>query len=164
MNPIPNYPRYSISKDGKTVVGPKGEMKIQMNNCGYRTVQITNNEKKHTFSIARLMALTYIPNPDNKASIDHINRIRTDDRLENLQWATMLEQCVNKTKYCSNTSGVRNVRMDSRRGHGEKRWIYQKCINGKKYRKAQYTKSGACFEQYCHSRLIGLLHCQSPSS
>ena len=150
MNPIPNYPRYSISKDGKTVVGPKGEMKIQMNNCGYRTVQITNNEKKHTFSIARLMALTYIPNPDNKASIDHINRIRTDDRLENLQWATLLEQCVNKSKYCSNTSGVKNIYLNRGRA---KRFIYSRQRNGIEYTKACYTLPQACFEQYCHSRM-----------
>ena len=77
MKLIPNFPRYSISKDGLTIRGPHGNMKIQTNNCGYRTVQISNNQKKHSFTIARLMALTYIPNPDNKPTIDHINRDRS---------------------------------------------------------------------------------------
>ena len=106
MKLIPNFPKYSISIDGKTVIGPRGEMKIQMNNCGYR--------------------------------------------LENLQWATMLEQCVNKSKYCSNTSGVKNIYLNRGRA---KRFIYSRQRNGIEYTKACYTLPQACFEQYCHSRM-----------
>jgi len=157
MKLIPNFPRYSISKDGLTIRGPYGNMKIQTNNCGYRTVQISNNQKKHSFTIARLMALTYIPNPDNKPTIDHINRDRSDDRLENLRWADLSEQCSNKTLYNNNTSGVKNVRRDEKLGpHSLKAWIYLRTTKGIKYRKSCRSLPHACFEQFCHTRLLTL--------
>lgn len=39
----------------------------------------------------RLVAMAYIPNPDNKEEVDHINNIRTDNRVENLRWVTSEE-------------------------------------------------------------------------
>ena len=45
--------------------------------------------------VSRLVALTFIPNPDNKSDVDHINTIRTDDSLENLRWVTRSENMNN---------------------------------------------------------------------
>jgi hypothetical protein len=42
--------------------------------------------------------MAFIPNPENKPTVDHINRIRTDNRIENLRWATFMEQTTNKGK------------------------------------------------------------------
>lgn len=151
MELIPNYPNYSISRDGKTVIGCKGEMRIQTNNCGYRTVQLTNNGKKHSFSIAKLLALTFIPNPENKRTIDHINRDRSDDRIENLRWATDHEQGFNKGRYSTNTSGVKNISIKKK---GRKRYQYEKKYKGVIYKTNSYSMPEACFEQFCHSRMI----------
>tara|TARA_R110000765_G_scaffold279461_3_gene377090 strand:- start:76 stop:537 length:462 start_codon:yes stop_codon:yes gene_type:complete len=153
MELIPNYPNYSISIDGKTVIGCKGEMRIQTNNCGYRVVQLTHNGKKHSFSIAKLLALTFIPNPENKRTIDHINRDRSDDRIENLRWATDQEQGFNKGTYSTNTSGVKNISIKKR---GQKIYQYEKKYKGVIYKTTSYSMPEACFEQFCHSRMISL--------
>ena len=43
-----------------------------------------------------MLAQCFIPNPDNKTTVDHINRVRDDNRLENLRWATHAEQMENR--------------------------------------------------------------------
>lgn len=44
----------------------------------------------------RIIAIIFVPNPDNLPEVDHINRLKTDDRAENLRWVTSSENCSNK--------------------------------------------------------------------
>lgn len=149
MKLIPNYNNYYITRDGNVVNIKSGlTLKTFKSNVGYRICQLYGNKKRHSFTIARLLAITYIPNPDNKGTIDHINRDRTDDRIENLRWATELEQCQNKSLMSSNTSGVKNINKMKHR------WVYSRMIQGNIYRKSHTDKIKTCFEQYIHSRLI----------
>ena len=57
--------------------------------------RINLNKKK--YSVHRLVALTFLENPDNKPYVDHINRNPSDNRLENLRWATGYENNMNRT-------------------------------------------------------------------
>ena len=52
---------------------------------GYQYVQLSKYNKKKIFRIHRLIAETFIPNPNNLSEIDHINTIKTDNRVENLR-------------------------------------------------------------------------------
>ena len=62
---------------------------------GYIRCHLNNKFcKKH-----RILALQFIENPDNLPEIDHINRIRTDNRLENLRWVSNSENQKNKSSY-----------------------------------------------------------------
>lgn len=70
--------------------------RIAFNVKGYPTISLTVNCKKvYVGSIHKLVAMAFIPNTDNKPQIDHINTIRTDNRVCNLRWVTNKENAYN---------------------------------------------------------------------
>ena len=74
-----------ISKCGKVI--ENGVIRKQyLCPKGYLKVHVTLRGKKGPQFVHRLLAYAYIPNPENHTSIDHINEIKTDNRLENLRW------------------------------------------------------------------------------
>lgn len=69
---------------------------MEINGChdkdGYGKIMLTNIDgKQTTFRRARLIAINWIPNPDNKPEVDHIDCDRTNDSVSNLRWVTSEE-------------------------------------------------------------------------
>jgi hypothetical protein len=61
------------------------------NRKGYNTLCFTKDKVKKTVKVYRIVAIAFIENPENKATVNHKNGIKTDDRAENLEWMTNLE-------------------------------------------------------------------------
>lgn len=89
---------YLISDDGKLYsTRSKRYLKHAVDKYGYIYYVISINGKRSTHKAHRLVAVAFIPNPENKPTVDHKNGIRADNRVENLIWATVREQFLNPT-------------------------------------------------------------------
>ena len=91
-----------VAENGNITQNDK-EIKPYLNG-GYMTVKLKINGLK-VMRVHRLVALAFIPNPDNKPCVDHIDGVRFHNFVENLRWCTQDENMNyelvirNKTKY-----------------------------------------------------------------
>lgn len=153
---IPGYEgRYQASNLGRIKSILRGETrikKLRLDKCGYLQVCININGKQYNKTVHRLIAKTFIKNIDNKPCIDHVNTIRTDNRVENLRWVTHKENCnneltrkhlseVNKGKELSeeHKTKLKLSRIDIK---GEKNPFYGKTHSEESKKKMSESKRG----------------------
>ncbi len=103
---------YRISNKGRVFALPKNRtgrggsdrpykgktLKRSLSQFGYMRVALTRNRELRTFQVHRLVTMGFIHNPENKPEVNHINGIKDDNRVENLEWVTRSENHIHAHK------------------------------------------------------------------
>lgn len=94
MKDIPGYEgRYAITSCGRVYSHlTHKELKQQTMKNGYKHIVLLDKNQHHNgYLVHRLVALTYLPNPNNYPEVDHLDHIRSHNYINNLQWVTHKE-------------------------------------------------------------------------
>lgn len=83
---------YAITSCGKVwSYRRKMFLKPSISQKGYAYVSLMKDGASKKFRVHRLVAEAFIPNPENKPEVNHINEVKTDNYVSNLEWATRVE-------------------------------------------------------------------------
>lgn len=87
---VSEFPIYSVSNLGRVRNNERNYiMHGGYDRDGYRQVTLSYNDKQYNRRICRLVAIAFIPNPDNLPVVNHKDENRENDRVDNLEWCTV---------------------------------------------------------------------------
>ena len=124
---INDYSNYLIYDDGRVYSKNRKRFLIPCLRKNYLRVGLSNSENRKWFLVHRLVALHYIPNPNNYPEVDHIDMDKSNNNLNNLQWATSKMNKVNR-KEVTNT-GEKYITLNKQKNRNYTRFHIK--INGK---------------------------------
>lgn len=87
---IKSLERYMNNK-GKPQIVKEKILKQSTINSGYKRVELSKDGNRKPFLVHRLVALAFVPNPDNKPHVNHIDENKVNNCSENLEWVTLKE-------------------------------------------------------------------------
>jgi hypothetical protein len=139
---IEGFPNYQISSHGrvKSLQNNKERILSTYIRNNYLSVILYKEGKQKHKDIHRLLADAFIPKNIDKLEVDHINRNKLDNRLDNLRWSDRQEQCINKDDWFKGTNtGEPYISFDKSRN----RFQIRKRIQGVNYYKVANTLDDA---------------------
>lgn len=144
---INGFENYQVSSLGRIVNLTTGK-EIGFNlkktdNYTARYCELCNGDNRRRVCVARVVAETFIPNPDNKPQVDHIDTDTMNNRVDNLRWTTAKENSNNRLtkKHQSESAKVRHT--IGRRIPASWKKVYQ------------YDKNGVLLKEWSSVKIAG---------
>lgn len=160
MKEIPNYENYLIDENGNIYSKFRNRFLTPcINKWGYYIIGLYKNRERKEFQVHRLVALTYIPNPNNLPQVNHIDENKQNNNVNNLEWCTSqynltygsrIKKAIAKRKE-NDPNGESYIKsMETRRNSNPNNECFKQttktrtlkgCVNGEK-KIGQYSLSG----------------------
>lgn len=90
---------------------------LKVHNKGYKHIELVKNGKRKSHLVHRLVAEAFLPNPNNYPVVNHIDEVKTNNNVENLEWCTLSQ---NMRAYYDNHCGTN--RLSRNQGKRRKVW------------------------------------------
>jgi hypothetical protein len=108
---IKEFDDYEVTNLGNVYnINSAERLRGKIDKDGYIELHLKKDGKGYYRRIHRLVAMAFIPNPENKPMVDHIDGNKKNNKKENLRWCTATENSHNTGKNIRNTSGVKGVK------------------------------------------------------
>jgi len=138
---IKGYERlYQVSNTGRIKSLAKGKIrKLQKNRYGYLMVGLYKNGISKYMTVHRIVANAFIPNSQNKPEVNHKNGIKTDNRVENLEWVTSQENVLHSFRELG-----RKGKSNNKGKLGKLNWLSKEIL--------QFDSDGNLIKKWCGIR------------
>ena len=148
---VRNYPNYIIYDDGRLFSKKSNRFLKKVKGSLYHQYTLSNEGKCKYHMIHRLVAEHFIPNPNNYNVVDHIDRDKLNNNVNNLRWCRSVDNSHNTGKYSTNTSGHKNIYFRT----GRHAWVYAFRFKGKViFRRNFQSKTDClCYKYICLLRM-----------
>ena len=141
---IDGYLNYQVSWWGRVMNTKTGRILKGSMTRGYLRVGLCKNGKHKLISVHSLVAREWVPNPENKRCVDHINGDRSNNNYENLRYATSAENSMNRATSNDRSSVYKGVSIHK----ATNKWQTFIWINGANKNLGSYTTEREAAEVY----------------
>ena len=139
------FTNYEVSSVGRIRNSKTGRvLKTQPRKDGYVGIQLSKDGKIKNLLTHRLVALAFIENPSEKPDVDHIDRNKANNSIDNLRWSTTSENLMNSTKRAFTSSIYKGVCFEKRRNL----WMARINVNSKSVFLGYFTSEREAAEAY----------------
>lgn len=101
--------RYEVSDEGEIRNVETGRVLKQRDSNGYRTCYITRDGRTSCYMVHRVVAKAFVPMIEGKNVVDHIDRDKTNNTVQNLRWTDTSQNNRNRSRFHSKTDGLHNI-------------------------------------------------------